>query len=185
MPIKNEALLEKLTYAKYQTFGARLGAGIIDSFVFFPVALIDIYFSTGDRNVLLTIAWTIVSYSCYWLYSVILHARSGQTLGKLVTGVKVLDLSETHIPTLRQAFFRDSGYIVLNIISLVYAIQYLLAVESNPTIVHGDDKLAAGDWIGIASLSWFLLEIITMITNKKRRALHDYIAGTVVVSSWK
>ena len=28
---------------------------------------------------------------------------------------------------------------------------------------------------------WFVLEIITMLLNKKRRALHDLIAGTVVV----
>ena len=28
---------------------------------------------------------------------------------------------------------------------------------------------------------WFMLEIITMLLNEKRRALHDLIAGTVVV----
>jgi len=28
---------------------------------------------------------------------------------------------------------------------------------------------------------WFLAEAISMLTNKKRRAIHDYIAGTVVV----
>jgi len=27
---------------------------------------------------------------------------------------------------------------------------------------------------------WFLAEVLTMLTNKKRRALHDFIAGTVV-----
>ena len=31
------------------------------------------------------------------------------------------------------------------------------------------------------SLIWTVLEILTMLTNDKRRALHDYIAGTVVV----
>ena len=31
------------------------------------------------------------------------------------------------------------------------------------------------------SLLWFLLELITMLTNKKRRAIHDYIAGSVVI----
>jgi uncharacterized RDD family membrane protein YckC len=28
---------------------------------------------------------------------------------------------------------------------------------------------------------WFLAEVLTMFTNRKRRALHDFIAGTVVV----
>ena len=36
-------------------------------------------------------------------------------------------------------------------------------------------------WIGWGGLVWSLLEIATMLTNSKRRALHDLIAGTVVV----
>ena len=28
---------------------------------------------------------------------------------------------------------------------------------------------------------WTLLEVLTMLTNAKRRAIHDFIAGTVVV----
>jgi uncharacterized RDD family membrane protein YckC len=31
------------------------------------------------------------------------------------------------------------------------------------------------------SMVWFVLEILTMLTNRRRRALHDLIAGTVVV----
>jgi hypothetical protein len=33
----------------------------------------------------------------------------------------------------------------------------------------------------ILPLLWFIAEAITMLTNEKSRALHDYIAGTVVV----
>jgi uncharacterized RDD family membrane protein YckC len=29
--------------------------------------------------------------------------------------------------------------------------------------------------------AWFVLELLTMLTNNKRRALHDFIAGSVVV----
>jgi uncharacterized RDD family membrane protein YckC len=40
-----------------------------------------------------------------------------------------------------------------------------------------------GVWpFAIIAFSWFLLELITMLTNKKRRAVHDYIAGSVVVT---
>ena len=35
--------------------------------------------------------------------------------------------------------------------------------------------------IAFAEFAWFVAEILTMLTNKKRRALHDFIAGTVVV----
>jgi len=30
---------------------------------------------------------------------------------------------------------------------------------------------------------WGILEIITMMTNRRRRSLHDYIAGSVVIKT--
>jgi uncharacterized RDD family membrane protein YckC len=30
---------------------------------------------------------------------------------------------------------------------------------------------------------WFYSELIVMLTNKKRRAIHDYMAGTVIVKT--
>lgn len=33
-------------------------------------------------------------------------------------------------------------------------------------------------WI---ALGWFLVEIVSMLTNERRRAVHDLIAGSVVV----
>jgi uncharacterized RDD family membrane protein YckC len=33
----------------------------------------------------------------------------------------------------------------------------------------------------IVALVWILLELITMLANKKRRAIHDFIAGSVVI----
>jgi hypothetical protein len=37
------------------------------------------------------------------------------------------------------------------------------------------------DVLSILSTAWGGLEIVTMLTNRKRRALHDIIAGSVVV----
>lgn len=39
-------------------------------------------------------------------------------------------------------------------------------------------------WYNVANLAmniWIWSEFIIMLTNKKRRALHDFIAGTVVI----
>jgi len=47
---------------------------------------------------------------------------------------------------------------------------------------NGADHLGlVGKILDVAGFSWFILEVITMLTNSKRRALHDWIAGTVVV----
>jgi hypothetical protein len=32
-----------------------------------------------------------------------------------------------------------------------------------------------------SSLAWFVLEVLIMLSNAKRTALHDFIAGTVVM----
>lgn len=36
--------------------------------------------------------------------------------------------------------------------------------------------------IGVFSMGWVFLEFVTMLTNPRRRALHDFIGGTVVVN---
>lgn len=124
------------------------------------------------------ICWSVVFYSSYWLYSVLLHARFGQTLGKMAAGVRVLNVSEERLPSLRQAFMRDVGYIVLNVTALIYVI-YLILVSKYGNIA--DVATLPNQIIGWAGLGWFGLEVVTMLTNRKRRAFHDYIAGTVVI----
>lgn len=163
---------------KYHTFWLRFWAGFVDGLVFMPIGLLNGYLTAPERGVFVLIAWGIVSYMAYWLYSVLLHARYGQTLGKMATGVKVLDIAEERIPTLRQAFIRDIGYIVLNTLSLAYLIYLIVAGQ----YVRGaEDMKLPGQILAWASIGWFLLEIISMATNDKRRAFHDYIAGTVVI----
>src|SRR5882672_3608986 len=112
---------------KYRTFGPRFWAGFIDGLVFLPVSIFDNYLSSPARGPGILVAWAIFSYSIYWLYSVLLHARYDQTVGKRVMHVKVMDVSEERIPSLAQAFLRDAGYIILNISSLIYFIYLVMA----------------------------------------------------------
>ena len=163
---------------KYHTFWPRFWAGLVDGLVFAPLSFLDVFLGAPERGPIVIIAWSAVSYAAYWLYSVMLHARYGQTLGKMAAHVKVLDLSEERIPTFRQAFIRDIGYIVLNTLSLLYLI-YLVAAGLYAPGAKAPNL--PGQILGLTGLGWFLLEIVSMATNDKRRAFHDYIAGTVVV----
>lgn len=166
------------TRVKYQTFWPRFWAGFVDGLVFLPITLLDGVFFSSDRGRFFLIMWSVVSYTAYWLYSVMLHARYGQTLGKMALRVKVLDLSEERIPTLRQAVMRDIGYIFLNTLSLAYLI-YLIIVGRYT--LGAEVTTRPGQVLAWAGFGWFLLEIVSMATNKKRRAFHDFIAGTVVI----
>jgi uncharacterized RDD family membrane protein YckC len=163
---------------KYNTFWPRFWAVLVDSLIFLPIGILDNYLNSAERGLFILIVWAIVSHTVYWLYSVILHARYGQTLGKRVMRVKVLDFNEERLPTLRQAFIRDINYIFLYTFSLGYFI-YLVFTGQNTSET---EATSLPDQIMIwAAFGWFLLEIITMATNDKRRAFHDYIAKTVVV----
>jgi uncharacterized RDD family membrane protein YckC len=164
---------------RYSTFGPRFWAGVIDGLVFLPVNLLDNYMSSPARAPFVLIAWALFSYPAYWVYEVALHAYRGQTVGKKAQGIKVMDVSEQRLPSLKQALLRDIGAVVFSTCALVYFV-YLVAVHKydQPFSVSSNWPMLA---LGFANLGWFLLEIITMFTNSKRRAFHDLIAGTVVV----
>ena len=163
---------------RYHTFWPRVSAAIIDGIVLMPLAFVadpDLY---APGNGIVAIAVNVVGYAIPILYSVLMHARYGQTLGKMAVRVRVLDLSESRLPTLRQAFFRDIGEIGFDLVMLG---QLVIAV-SGGTYAGGDEYLIpAVDALMWAGFGWTFLEIVTMLTNSKRRAVHDYIAHTVVV----
>ena len=164
---------------RYNTLGRRVLAGWVDGLVFLPVSLADAwYLSAPERGAAIILIWGTLTHVSYWLYSVLLHTRYGQTLGKMAVGVKVLDVSEERIPTLRQAFLRDAGYIVLNCASLAYLFHLVLSGR------YSRDAAMTGQpahLLGMAGLAWVVLELVTTLTNSKRRAIHDFIARTVVV----
>ena len=76
---------------------------------------------------------------------------------------------------------RDVGYIAIDMLTLAYFIYLVLAQKYSTGQQQLEDGLP-GTILSIAGAGWFFLEIVTMLSNEKRRAFHDYIAGTVVVN---
>jgi uncharacterized RDD family membrane protein YckC len=161
---------------KYRTGLKRLWAAIVDWIVFLPLLLVAkwIYKSTG--NISLLFAWETFFVFAPLVYSVILHYKYGQTIGKWVATVKVLDISETRTLTLRQALYRDSFYLLVAIIGFVYYI-FLLTRTDDPISVLNNYSSFSDNPV----FWWTLIELITMLTNARRRAVHDFIAKSVVV----
>ena len=62
------------------------------------------------------------------LASLLLHARFGRTVGKKLLRVKVLDIGGAVVPSLRQAFLRDIGLVVLNTATVAYVIYLVFTV---------------------------------------------------------
>ena len=166
------------------------------------IGFVTSMFTTPNGEVF-TPLQTIVDNGVWLVYSIYLHGRYGQTLGKMVFKVKVVTTSGNKI-TFLQAFKRDIVYLILAVITLAtffthkedYASynESMAFIESfDVTSENYDDEEfnkyldAVGNvwgspvmWIDYVSMIYFLLEIITMLTNRKRRAIHDFIAGTEV-----
>jgi len=160
----------------YSTGARRVAAGLVDGVILLPITLIDSWALASSPP--LPAIWLLISYPAGWVYSVLMHGYYGQTIGKMVCGLKVLDISE-HPITMRQAFLRDSPIIVINTLSLVTSIYIVLMGKGSRS-----RTLANIEWfVGAAAFMWFAAELLTLLTNKKRRAIHDFIAGTVVVKT--
>ena len=173
---------------KYQTFWPRFWAGAVDGIVFYPLSLVNRLTFREGVPLWARAAWYVIASLSFIAYVVIMHARFGQTLGKMATGVRVLDLSEAKLLP-RQAFMREVVPLALVLVALPSRLRLVLAGRNlyKPESIQG---LGARFWIAFwlvlaANFGWFVAELITMLTNVKRRAVHDFIARSVVVRNIK
>ena len=156
---------------RYKTFGQRLGAGIVDGIVFLPLELID---EMIPAHVSQSILWVIFHNALIFLYYVYLHGKYGQTIGKRVLNVKVVLNNDEASPIgFKKAFIRDSIWIGLVFIEILLM------------LLGYADNLGGQSLIVTFTLGWSIAELVTMLFNKKRRAVHDLLAGSVVIDVTK
>lgn len=169
---------------KYNTFWDRFWAGIIDGLLFLPLSYIDKFLFTAVSSHLILGIWSTFSSSAFIIYNVSMLAWRGQTIGKKICRVKVFDISGGKMD-LKQAILRDLPAVINTLIYILFSINNIDIFRQvhmgNPV----PNLLPSWFWIiSLFSFVWFLLEFITMLTNSKRRALHDFIAGTVVIKNF-
>ena len=165
---------------KYRTFWRRFWAHFLDGFVVgIPLAIGVIVVEKVGFIESATSAYVEQFLQVVVLsYYIIMHAKYGQTVGKMATGVKVLDKSEQHGISLRQAVVRDIVPVFMVVLSVIYLLAYGALLEDAE--VAGIPALIQYA-TGYAVMAWGIAEVVTMLFNRKRRAVHDLIARTVVV----
>ena len=150
----------------------------MDGIVFMPISYFDrwVYSNVHWNGVL--VIWFVFASSLPYLYNVLMHGKYGQTIGKMATKVKVVDVSLAKL-SMRQAFLRDSVYIALTTGAVIIGIPGIIAGGNS----YRNPNTVSERILVYTSLAWFVVELVTMLTNSKRRAFHDFIAGSVVVHS--
>ena len=162
---------------KHQTFWKRYLASLLDGIVFLPLAFLSSYYE-GSENAGAFILFTMLHVILLTAYQVIGHGRYGQTLGKYLTGIKVLDVAEEGVIGYKKAFLRECIWFFAQMAGIVY-LMVDTTRSAEPVAVHETFYKSIA---GVITLSWLMVEVLTMLFNKKRRAMHDLIAGSVVVN---
>ena len=169
---RDNRIVNEIAEFKYSTFFERLVANFIDGVTVSLIVLIFKPFQEIESPVLVSII-SLISSAFPYLYNILLHTFGGQTVGKMFMGIKVFDKSERRLISFKQALIRDSvplgGVIVLKLIVLIFDLNNQNTLSSITSIIV------------IILVLWSILEVITLLFNTKRRALHDFIAGTVVL----
>jgi uncharacterized RDD family membrane protein YckC len=168
---------------KYSTFGPRFWTAPVDSCVLWPLSFAISYLLALRSPPIVTIVLMLVGNLSLLVYPVIMHGRYGQTVGKMVTKVRVVDFRTECAISWRQAWLREGIPVALGLAIVVYQAAAVWKIHG-PAIRMGAPRISEAPlfWLlGMLPALWFLAEVITMLTNEKRRALHDLIAGTVVI----
>lgn len=126
-----------------------------------------------------------------FFYSVYLVKRFGGTPGKRLMRVSVVKVNGDPV-TYREALLRYLPEWTMGIassIALIIAAFHLTDSQyfASPSFVERTQlvKSSAPSWYGPTQFVlnlWVWSELIVMLTNKKRRAIHDFIAGTIVIN---
>ena len=157
---------------RYRTAGRRALAFVIDALVLGAMHTLLEGMIRLSPHALLSVPLAI-AYSAFGVaYSVGMHVRFGQTLGKWIARVRVVPAKGGLRITWRQAVLRDIVPCLLLPIALWYSMAFAVGFAPEPALYQAAWNLA---WL------WAILELLTMLLNDQRRAIHDWIAGTVVV----
>ena len=172
---------------RYAGFWPRLGALIIDTIVMAPLIWLAFWALSTSRTwaVMVQLSATVL----FAFYNIYFIGRWGQTIGKMALGIKVVALDGSEAGFGR-AFYRQSVDLGLSVLTTVLTVHALLSVSgtlydaaslAQKMQMLGEYTPSWNTAIDALSVAWAASELVVLLFNAKRRALHDFIAGTVVV----
>lgn len=176
--LARQAVSTHAATTRYHTFWPRFGALVIDLLVVLPVVSLGEFLMRPERDLSTVVAGTVLASFVPLFYRTFMHARYGQTVGKMIAGVKVLNTSETKVPSLGKSMVRDlPDYLVAALTAFHVITQFRLG-HFQP---DHPDKSTFGQALDLGYITWLFANGMVLAANFHRRALHDWLAGTVVV----
>ncbi len=171
---------------EYGGFWRRLGALLLDLLVNVPIMALFIW---GEQYRAFDIWSFIPSQIVGLFYSVYLVKRFGGTPGKLIAGLQIRKVNGELIGY-KEAFLRNLPDFIFGLLISIAMLAAVLGMSDAQYHSYGFMERAqreaelAPSWLkplqGLQNV-WTWSEFLILLTNRKKRALHDFIAGTVVI----
>ena len=175
------------TEPHYGGFWRRFAAFWLDFLIFVP--LLVLVFWGSERYRLFSVYYLVPGIVLGLFYSVYLVRRYGGTPGKLLMRLRIRKVSGEPVGY-REALLRFAPEFLFGmLVSFAFILSALQMTDAQYhalSYVERSKSLAelAPGWlkpVQILQQVWVWGEFIVLLTNRKRRALHDFIAGTVVI----
>lgn len=173
----------------YAGFWTRLGSLFLDLLILTPYMLIMLYINGLDKN---AYYFTLLPATIFhFWFDIYLVKRYGGTPGKLIVGIKILKLDGTDV-TWKEAILRQLVSFIMSLF-LSFMTVYALTIadkeyyESLGWIVKQHYLLTLTPLLykiqSWTSNIWVYSEFFVLLFNKRKRAIHDFVANTVIVKT--
>jgi uncharacterized RDD family membrane protein YckC len=168
-------------------FWRRFAAVVIDTLLFLPFTIPLARLTAHDRT--LTVAYQVLSLPLIQSYSILCHARGGQTVGKWLLRARVVSLDGGPL-TLLQSVLRssvDAGFSLLGVclnLALAFSVSEseFAAGFKHSQIYEAKPGLGvATAFLGLLAILWFGGSLLSLLTSERKRMLHDLLAETEVI----
>ncbi len=185
VPLKLEGVSENI----YAGFWIRLAALLLDALIIAPVGLLIAYVNSHGKDAYF---FTVIpGFLMMLVINVAFVKLHGGSPGKLIMGIRVINLNGDDAGW-REAWLR---HIVSILIALLQIAVMVIAIRQADAQIYKSlswteqtryliafTPLLFGINSALSTL-WRLADLIVFFMNPRRRAIHDYIAGTVVVKA--
>lgn len=180
-------VIEGVNESIYAGFWIRLGSLLLDFLIMLPVISLTLYLNGLSKN---AYYFTIIpSFIFHFWYGIYLVKKYGGTPGKLITGIKILRTDGKDVGW-REAILRN---IVAFILTVFISIATIVALtEANAEHYESLDWMTKQEYLMTftpilftvytwISNIWYYSELFVILFNKRKRAIHDFMADTVIV----
>lgn len=179
--------IEGINGSIYAGFWIRLGSLLLDFLIMVPVIFLTLYLNGLSKNAYyFTFLPSLVFH--FW-YSIYLVKKHGGTPGKLIAGIKILKTNGEDV-TWKESILRQIVTFILTIFVSIITMMALSRADGeyyeSLTWMTKQQYLMTLTPILFTlytwtSNIWTYSELFVLLFNKRKRALHDFIAGTVII----